>query len=168
VEVATRPKPFPIEPGQESVWDYPRPPALLATPKHLTVRVGDRTLADTTAGYRVLETSHPPVYYFPPDDIDWSLLTETSRTTFCEWKGTAVYVDVRVADRVIPEAGWRYLSPTPDFAAIAGYVAFYAGRVDECRVADEVVTPQPGGFYGGWITHDVVGPFKGEPNSWGW
>lgn len=150
------------------MWDYPRPPALQQTPKRLVVELAGRILADTVNGYRVLETSHPPVYYFPSDDIDWSLLRETSRTTFCEWKGSAAYVDAVVDDLVIGELGWRYLAPTPSFAAIRGHVAFYAGKVDACRVDDELVTPQPGGFYGGWITADVVGPFKGEPGSWGW
>ncbi len=128
----------------------------------------DTTLADTTSAYRVLETSHPPVYYFPPDDIDWSLLRETPRTTFCEWKGSAAYVDAVADGHTTPEIGWRYLRPTERFAPITGHVAFYANKLDECRVDGEVVTPQPGGFYGGWITSDVVGPFKGEPNSWGW
>lgn len=150
------------------MWDYPRPPLLERTPKRLVVRIAKSVLADTTNGFRVLETSHPPVYYFPPDDIDSSLLVETTRTTFCEFKGTATYVDAVVGDRRVAEVGWRYLSPTPDYTELAECVAFYAGKVDECSVDGEVVEPQPGGFYGGWITTDVAGPFKGEPDSWGW
>lgn len=157
-----------MAPQPESVWDYPRPPALEATAKHLVVMFNGRIVADTVHGFRVLETSHPPVYYFPPDDIDMSLVRPAPGSSFCEWKGSAGYVDIVVDDRVARQAGWFYEQPTPSFAAIAGYVAFYASRVDECRVDDEVVTPQPGGFYGGWITHDVVGPFKGVPGSQGW
>ena len=168
MRVASQPVPVRPEPGQESVWDYPRPPALQPTTKRLVVIWDGRTLAETTRGYRVLETSHPPVYYFPPDDVDWSRLRETNRTSFCEWKGSATYVDAVHDDRVVPEVGWRYPQPTAAFTPITDHVAFYAGRVDECRVDGEVVVPQPGGFYGGWITSDVVGPFKGEPGSWGW
>jgi uncharacterized protein (DUF427 family) len=152
----------------ESVWDYPRPPRLEPTTRHLVVRFGGRTLAETRRALRILETSHPPVYYFPPDDVDWSLLDPSPRTTFCEWKGTAAYVDAMVDGRRAEEVGWRYLAPAPDYAALRDHVAFYAGRVDECTVDGEVVTPQPGGFYGGWITSDITGPFKGEPGSWGW
>lgn len=132
------------------------------------MHLGGHTIASTTNGWRVLETSHPPVYYFPPDDVDWTLLSETSRTTFCEWKGTATYLDVVTDGRVVPEFGWRYLAPTKRFAPILGHVAFYAHKADACFVDGERVTPQPGNFYGGWITDDVVGPFKGEPGSWGW
>lgn len=150
------------------MWDYPRPPALQRTGKHLVVEWRGAPLGDTTNGFRVLETSHPPVYYFPPDDIDWSRLRETSRTTFCEWKGSASYVDAVSDDATVAEVGWRYLRPSAAFAALSGHVAFYAGRVDRCFVDGELVTPQPGDFYGGWITAEVVGPFKGEPGSWGW
>ncbi len=150
------------------MWDYPRPPRLERTPKRLVVRFAKQVLADTTNGFRVLETSHPPVYYFPPSDVDATLLDETTRTTYCEFKGTATYVDAVVGDRRAPEVGWRYLRPTPHFVELTGCVAFYADRVDECSVDGEVVEAQPGGFYGGWITTDVAGPFKGEPDSWGW
>lgn len=150
------------------MWDYPRPPALEHITKRLIVRFAKRTLADTTNGIRILETSHPPVYYFPPGDIDTSLLNETVRTTFCEFKGTASYVDAVVGDRATKEVGWRFLAPSPGYADLQGHVAFYANKVDECSVDGEVVEPQPGGFYGGWITTDVAGPFKGEPDSWGW
>lgn len=132
------------------------------------MRFAGRDLANTVGGFRVLETSHPPVYYFPPDDVDLSMLRETTRATYCEWKGTAAYVDAQLGDRIAPEVGWRYLQPTAGFAPLTGHIAFYAGRVDACFVDDELVTPQPGDFYGGWITSDVVGPFKGEPGSWGW
>jgi uncharacterized protein (DUF427 family) len=152
----------------ESVWDYPRPPHLEPTSKHLVVRLGATTLAETRRGLRILETTHPPVYYFPPDDVDWSRLDASVRTTFCEWKGAAAYVDAVIGGHRVPEVGWRYLDPKDDYAALRDHVAFYAGRVDECTVDGEVVTPQPGGFYGGWITADLTGPFKGEPDSWGW
>lgn len=162
------PKPIPPQPGQESVWDYPRPPRLEPTAKRLRVVFAGMTIAKTTQGWRVLETSHPPVYYFPPADILPNVLVATPRTSYCEWKGTARYYSVRVGQRMAPDAAWSYPRPTPPFAPIAGYVAFYAGLMDACYVDDEQVVPQPGGFYGGWITKDIVGPFKGVPGSWGW
>jgi len=162
------PKPIPPQPGQESVWDYPRPPRLERTAKRLRVVFAGTTIAETTQGWRVLETSHPPVYYFPPADILSDVLVATPRTSYCEWKGTARYYSVRVGPRMAPDAAWSYPQPTPSFAPIAGYVAFYAGLMDACYVDDEQVVPQPGGFYGGWITKDIVGPFKGVPGSWGW
>ncbi len=162
------PKPIPPQPGQESVWDYPRPPRLEPTAKRLRVVFAGTTIAETTQGWRVLETSHPPVYYFPPGDILPDALVATPRTSWCEWKGAAQYHTVRVGQRVAPDAAWSYPRPTPPFAPIAGYIAFYAAAMDACYVDDEQVVPQPGGFYGGWITKDIVGPFKGVPGSWGW
>jgi uncharacterized protein (DUF427 family) len=162
------PKPIPPQPGQESVWDYPRPPRLERTAKRLRVVFAGTTIAETTQGWRVLETSHPPVYYFPPADILPETLVATPRTSYCEWKGMAQYHSVRVGQRIAPDAAWSYPRPTPPFAPIAGYVAFYAAAMDACYVDDELVVPQPGGFYGGWITKDIVGPFKGVPGSWGW
>jgi uncharacterized protein (DUF427 family) len=162
------PKPIPPQPGQESVWDYPRPPRLERTAKRLRVVFAGTTIAETTQGWRVLETSHPPVYYFPPADILPETLVATPRTSYCEWKGMAQYHSVRVGQRIAPDAAWSYPRPTPPFAPIAGYVAFYAAAMDACYVDDEPVVPQPGGFYGGWITKDIVGPFKGVPGSWGW
>jgi uncharacterized protein (DUF427 family) len=154
--------------GQESVWDYPRPPRLEPVSKQIKIVFEGRTIADTTAGYRVLETSHPPVYYLPPADIDMSYLQATTRGSFCEWKGNALYYHLIVGDRRIENAAWAYPNPTEKFRPIAGYLAFYAQLMDACYIDGELVTPQPGGFYGGWITQDIIGPFKGIPGSWGW
>jgi len=155
-------------PGQESVWDYPRPPRLEAVRKRLRVVFHGVTVADTTAGFRVLETSHPPVYYIPPGDILKGTLEPAPGGSFCEWKGRAVYWDVVVWEKRAKQAGWSYPKPSTAFIALADHVAFYASRVDACYVDDERVVPQPGDFYGGWITADVVGPFKGEPGTAGW
>ena len=155
-------------PGQESVWDYPRPPALERTDSHLVVEVAGVVVADTRRGWRVLETSQPPAYYFPPDDVRLDLLEPSLHRTFCEWKGQASYLDVVGGDQVAPRAGWYYPSPEPVYAALRGHVAVYAGAMDRCLVDGELVLPQPGGFYGGWITADLVGPFKGGPGTLGW
>jgi uncharacterized protein (DUF427 family) len=165
---SSRPVPEVPGPGQESVWDYPRPPALEPVIARLTVVLGGVTIADTTGGFRVLETSHPPNYYFPPADVLDGALQPAKGASFCEWKGRAHYFAVHGGDRVVPEGAWGYDDPSPAFAAIRGHVAFYAGRMDACTVDGEVVTAQPGGFYGGWITRDVVGPFKGGAGSRGW
>jgi uncharacterized protein (DUF427 family) len=158
---------IPPGPGQESVWDYPRPPRLERTPKRLEVVFGGILIADTLQGWRVLETSHPPVYYLPQEDLRMEFLTDVGGGSFCEWKGTARYWDVLVEGKRARKAAWSYPDPTPSFTPIRDHLAFYAGHMDECRVDGEVVTPQPGGFYGGWVTQDVVGPFKGGPGSWG-
>lgn len=164
-----RPRPLPAAPGQESVWDYPRPPRLERTPKRLLVVLGGETIADTVEAFRVLETGHPPVYYLPPSAFAPGALTPgRARGSFCEWKGWASYFSVRGGGQTEQDAAWAYPQPAPGFEAMAGYVALYAGRVDRCTVDGEPVTPQPGGFYGGWITSDVVGPFKGGPGSMGW
>lgn len=155
-------------PGQESVWDYPRPPRAETFEGRIRVVVGDRDIADTARAIRVLETSHPPVYYVPPQDVRMDCLLETGTTSFCEWKGTANYFSIVVGDRVIDRAAWSYPSPTDGFRSIAGYIAFYAGLVDACYVNGESARPQPGGFYGGWVTSSIVGPFKGEPGSTFW
>ena len=154
----------------ESVWDYPRPPQLEAVAKRLSVVLGGVTIADTTRGHRVLETSHPPVYYFPRADVTESALAPArARESHCEWKGVASYYDVVGGDgRRIEAAAWTYHSPTPGFEAIRDAVAFYPAPMDACTVDGERVSPQPGGFYGGWITADVTGPFKGEPGTMGW
>ena len=155
--------------AMESVWDYPRPPRLEPTAKQLTVELGGVVVADTTRAHRVLETSHPPIYYIPPDDIlDGALQRSGGRGSMCEWKGAATYYDVVVGDKRVERAAWTYLSPTPAFAAIRDAVAFYPELMDSCTVDGEVVAPQPGSFYGGWITSDLVGPFKGEPGTAGW
>jgi uncharacterized protein (DUF427 family) len=163
-----RPTPAAIAEGQESVWDYPRPPRLEPTTKRLEVHLNGVVVADTRCGWRVLETSHPPVYYFPPEDVRADLLVARSRGSFCEWKGRAVYFTVRVGDREAVDVAWAYPDPLPGFAALRNHLAFYAGPMDVCLVGGETVTPQPGGFYGGWITPDIVGPFKGGPGSMGW
>ena len=163
-----RPTPIPPGPGQESVWDYPRPPALEKVDAELRIEHAGRTIARTTRGYRVLETSHPPVYYFPPEDVDDGVLEPAEGRSFCEWKGLAEYVTVRVGDDVFERVGWTYPDPTPAFEPLAGHIAFYARPFDGCYVGEEKVTPQPGEFYGGWITSNVVGPFKGIPGSAGW
>jgi uncharacterized protein (DUF427 family) len=159
-----------VEPneGQESVWDYPRPPRCEPTTKLLEIVFNGITLAKTARAYRVLETSHPPVYYFPPEDVKMKYLTQTSNSSFCEWKGRARYYTITVGERSAVNAAWFYSEPTPDFAFIKGYIAFYPSRMDACFVDSERVVAQSGDFYGGWITADIVGPFKGDPGTWGW
>jgi uncharacterized protein (DUF427 family) len=156
------------QPGQESVWDYPRPPRLEDSQKHIQVIFNGVTIADTHRAKRVLETSHPPVYYIPPDDIQLDYLVRSPRSSFCEWKGQAGYYTVQVGDRQVQDAAWYYPKPTAKFASIKDYVAFYPGLMDVCYIDGEQVQPQPGGFYGGWITSDIVGPFKGSAGTWGW
>jgi uncharacterized protein (DUF427 family) len=154
--------------GQESVWDYPRPPRLETFLGSITVELGGETLASTTHAWRVLETSHPPTYYLPRDAFADDVLREAPGASWCEWKGQASYYDLVTDTRVAHKAAWAYLSPTPDFAPIAGAIAVMAAQVDRCTVNGERVLPQPGGFYGGWVTSWVVGPFKGIPGSMGW
>ena len=155
-------------PGQESVWDYPRPPRVEPVPERIRVVAAGRTLADTTSAFRVLETAGAPVYYLPAEDVDLPRLRPADRTTTCEWKGGASYFDYLDGDRSISSVAWTYRDPEPGFEAIAGHIAFYVGRVDEAWVGDERATPQAGGFYGGWVTSRIVGPIKGEPGSEGW
>lgn len=155
-------------PGQESVWDYPRPPRMEKVEERLRVEFNGVTIADTTGAYRVLETSHPPTYYIPQADIKMDYLVPTSRQTFCEFKGAARYFTIQVGDRVSENAAWCYPNPTPTYTDMKEYVSFYANQVDACWVGDEQVQPQAGDFYGGWITSKVVGPFKGGPGTWGW
>ncbi|MEM6690089.1 MAG: DUF427 domain-containing protein [Planctomycetota bacterium] len=166
------PKPDPIGPGQESVWDFPRPAICEPTSRRLRVEAFGRVIAETSNGYRVLETSHPPVYYFPPADVDDSIVQPGGGGSFCEWKGSAKYFDlvapIDSSSPSAPGAAWSYPGPTKSFEPMKDFIAFYAGLVDRCMVDDYLVTPQPGGFYGGWITPDVVGPFKGIPGSRGW
>ena len=153
----------------ESVWDYPRPPRLEASTRAVRVEHGGRVVAESRRAWRVLETSHPPGWYIPRDDVDMSLLVPLAVTTFCEWKGQAVYFHVVVpgAERAL-RAAWSYPRPRAGYEAIADAVAFYPQRVDACFVDGERVAPQPGEFYGGWVTADVQGPFKGGPGSAGW
>ena len=155
-------------PGQESVWDYPRPPRLEAVEQQIRVVCGGQVIADSVHAMRVLETSHPPVYYIPPTDVELSRLLPAEGTSFCEWKGLARYFDVLVQDSRIKNAAWAYLTPSKTFATIRGYLAFYPQLMDACFVGDEQVQAQEGGFYGGWITSNIVGPFKGAPGTLGW
>ena len=155
-------------PGQESVWDYPRPPRLERSARLVEVRLGGVVVAASSRAWRVLETSHPPGWYVPREDVAPGALRPTGRTSFCEFKGSAEYWTVVGGDVARPDAAWSYPRPSPAFAAMADAVAFYPGLMDSCTVDGEVVRPQAGGFYGGWITDDVVGPFKGEPGTWGW
>ena len=152
----------------ESVWDYPRPPRVEPSDEHVVVTHGGVVVADTTSSLRVLETSHPPTYYLPAGDFVGGLLRPGQGSSWCEWKGQASYFDLVAGARVAPQAAWTYPHPTSPFAEIAGAIAVMPGRVDRCTVDGEVVTPQPGEFYGGWVTSRVVGPFKGEPGTWGW
>jgi len=183
-------------PGQESVWDYPRPPALQESTRHVVVKCGDILIAETRSAWRVMETSHPPNWYLPPADVRHERIRRSrSRSTLCEWKGAATYWDVVAgdvaasdvpasdvpagdvaagdvaADSAVPTwleaAAWSYQTPTARFVPITGFLSFMPSMV-QCYIDGERVYPQAGGFYGGWITSDVVGPFKGEPGSWGW
>jgi uncharacterized protein (DUF427 family) len=162
------PKPDAPGPGQESVWDYPRPPRLEDFAGSITVELGGQVIASTTRAWRVLETSHPPTYYLPRDAFSEGVLRPTSGASWCEWKGQARYYDLVADGREAPRAAWTYPHPSRDFASIAGAVAVVAAAVDRCTVNGEQVIPQPGGFYGGWITSWIVGPFKGIPGSTGW
>ncbi len=155
-------------PGQESVWDYPRPPAVDASSECVEVWLGGVRVAASTHTLRVLETSHPPTYYVPVDDFVDGALRPVEGSSFCEWKGAAAYFDVLSGDTVAARAAWTYPTPTRGFEELVGHIAVMPGAVDRCIVDDEVVTAQAGGFYGGWITSRVVGPFKGEPGTWGW
>jgi len=155
-------------PGQESVWDYPRPPRLESVGDRLRVDFAGETIAATENGYRVLETSHPPVYYIPPCDIRREFLERAPGQSFCEFKGVAFYWSLAVNGITSQQAAWSYPAPTKPFAVIRDYLAFYASRVDACWVGEERVAPQDGDFYGGWITPRIVGPFKGGVGTRGW
>ena len=157
-----------VGPGQESVWDYPRPPRLEDFPGRIRIVFSGKTIVDTARAKRVLETSHPPVYYIPPDDIDPECLKGSPGESWCEWKGAARYFDVEVGSERAAKAAWYYPRPTAGFESLADHVAFYAGPMDACYVNEEQARPQPGGFYGGWITDNIVGPFKGGPGTRGW
>jgi len=155
-------------PGQESVWDYPRPPRVEDTSKQIKVVFNGVVIAESTRAKRVLETSHPPGYYIPPEDIVLAYLRPSSASSWCEWKGKARYYDIWVGRQRAPAAAWYYPDPTPGFASLKNHVAFYPLLVDACDVDGEPVQAQAGGLYGGWITSDIVGPFKGEPGTWVW
>ena len=161
--------PFAVIPaaGQESVWDYPRPPRLAPDIREVTVRWGAREVARTSRAIRVLETAHPPNFYLPWADVDVSLFREAAGSSLCEWKGPARYWSLVDQDRHLPGVAWSYPQPLPGAEPLADCVACYASIL-ECRVGGALVLPQPGRFYGGWITPELVGPFKGEPGSAAW
>lgn len=155
---------LPIRAGQESVWDYPRPPRIEADPRLVEVKDGGTWLAQSARALRVLETASPPTYYLPPDEVAMDRLRRVEGASVCEWKGEACYLGLATGG---PPVAWSYPWPFPEFTALRDWIAFYPARV-ECRLASEPVTPQPGELYAGWITADVVGPFKGGPGSEAW
>ncbi len=152
----------------EDVWAYPRPPRVEDVAARVRIVVDGVTIADSERAVRVLETSHPPTYYVPPEDVRMDLMSAGAGTSVCEWKGRATYHTLEIGDRRIQDVAWSYERPQPGFEAIASYLAFYPGRVDEAWVGDEQAVAQEGGFYGGWITSRVRGPFKGAPGTGGW
>lgn len=164
----TRPVPERPGPGQESVWDYPRPPRVEPSRALVEVVLGGVVVARSSRTLRLLETSHPPTFYIPSDDFVDGALVPSTGSSFCEWKGTAAYYDVHGGPAVAPRAAWHYPHPTPGYTVLEGHVAVYPAAMDRCLVDGEVVRPQPGGFYGGWITSAVTGPFKGEPGTRWW
>jgi len=151
-------------PGEESVWDYPRPPRLARSQKRVLVQVGDTVVADSSRAIRILETASPPTYYLPPEDVDFATLIDTPGSSFCEWKGRANYYALATGGGVV---GWQYRQPVEAFAEISGFLSFYPGKL-ACSVDGERVRPQPGDFYGGWVTDEIVGPFKGDPGTGHW
>ncbi len=161
-------RPVPPKAGQESVWDYPRPPKVEATTRRIRVMFNGVVIADTTEAKRVLETSHPPSYYIPQKDVKMEFFKAIPRKTLCEYKGTASYWTVNVNDKEAVSAAWSYPNPLSDYESIKDHLAFYPGRMDACYVGEEKVSAQAGDFYGGWITSDVVGPFKGEAGTHNW
>ena len=164
-----RPQRIEPGPGQESVWDYPRPPRVERSSSRVEVVFNDLVIASSTHALRVLETSHPPTYYLPPADILMDHVRPSGhRPSFCEFKGLATYFIIAVEDEVERDVAWSYAHPSKGFEILTDHLALYPGRMDACFIDGEEVEPQPGGFYGGWITSKVVGPFKGGPGSAGW
>lgn len=162
------PAPDPVRPGQESVWSFPRPPALRPSAEHISVVLGGVAICETQASWQVLETSHPPTYYLPRESFLAGSLRPAQGQSFCEWKGVASYSDVLGGGAVAARAAWFYPTPNASFSGLRDHVALYCGAMDACFVDGEQVQAQPGGFYGGWVTSSVVGPFKGIPGSHGW
>ena len=155
-------------PGQESVWDYPRPPKVEESSDHIQVRFNDVLIVDTHRAKRVLETSHPPVYYLPPEDIKMEYFIPTSHNSYCEFKGTASYYTIKVGEKTVSNGAWYYRKPSRGYEDLTNYIALYPSKMDACYVNDEQVQAQESDFYGGWITSRVVGPFKGGPGTYGW
>ncbi len=160
---------FAVEPqsDQESVWDYPRPPICVEDTREVIVRSGDVVIAQTSNAIRVLETASPPTFYLPPADVDLGKLVPATGSSYCEWKGAATYWSVTNHDEEIPRAAWSYEQPSERFHVIRQYLSFYPALLN-CTVDGESVRPQHGGFYGGWVTNEIVGPYKGEPGTAGW
>ncbi len=154
-------------PGQESVWDYPRPPAILVDRRRIEVRLEDLVIADSRQNYRILETASPPTFYIPPHSVRIQLLEPCPGSSVCEWKGVAHYWTLKDRPSLPQSMGWSYPGPNPPFEAIADYFSFYPALV-ECFVDGERVRPQPGEFYGGWVTNEIIGPFKGDPGTLQW
>lgn len=157
---------FAIKPkkGEESVWDYPRPPKIEVDSRHVVIKIGDLVIAKTDNAIRILETASPPIFYLPPTDIHFDALVQVEGESRCEWKGVAKYWSVNTQNQTISQAAWSYPTPFEDYAAIKDHLSFYPAKV-ECYVNGERVRPQPGGFYGGWITNEIVGPVKGESSK---
>ena len=166
--MVSRPDPIPPGSGQESVWDYPRPPRLERSTSTIQVLLGGEIIVETNRSFRVLETASPPTYYLNPADFVAGVVQPAAGESWCEWKGRASYVDLVAGGTVARRAAWSYLQPNPAYAPLAGWLAIYPSRVDGCGVDGEEVRPQDGDFYGGWITSNVVGPFKGEAGTLGW
>ncbi len=154
--------------SRESVWDYPRPPRVEQSSRQLRVVFNDTTVAESTGSLRVLETSHPPVYYIPPDDVQMEFLSRSGHTSYCEFKGRATCYNLELGHRTAMNAAWSYHNPARGYESLKDHLAFYPGRVDVCYVDGERVQAQEGDFYGGWITSDIEGPFKGGPGTRGW
>ena len=163
-----RPIPEPISAGQESVWSFPRPAIAERTAAHIVIEHRGHRIVDSRRTVRTLETSHPPSYYIPLEDIEAGVLRRAKGSSLCEWKGAAVYWDIVVDGDVLERVGWSYPAPTKSFALVKDHVAFYPRPFDRCLVDGQTVTPQAGGFYGGWITDGFAGPFKGGPGSAWW
>jgi len=153
------------KPGQESVWDYPRPPKIEPCSKHIKIMFNGIVAAETRRAKRVLETSHPPVYYIPPEDVKTEYISPAENKSYCEWKGEASYFHLTIEGKQAHYACWYYPLPVPAFEELKNYIAFYAQKMEACYIDDELDTPQPGKFYGGWITKNIIGPFKGEEGA---
>lgn len=156
------------KPGQESVWDYPRPPMVMEVKDDISICHHNRMICRSSNSFRVLETSHPPTFYIPMNAFRDVELKLNKRNSFCEFKGMATYVDLHFEDGIIEDVGWTYLNPSKGFEKITKAISIYASKVDQCKVGNRFVQAQEGDFYGGWITENIVGPFKGGPGTWGW